>query len=187
MASKYAGLKGKIPEQPTERDEKFKAETGARKGRTFGELAAEYNLIEDAMKKLAEKTKTGDLLKKVIEVLMRASLDAQNADSVNADGYTWTPQFEPYPIAENPTAIVKYFQENGMEDQLQLKSTELAGRLKNFVKEEALANELIIESRTEKDPVTGEDVGVNEVRSKIPGVRVFLASGMSRVKSAKRS
>lgn len=187
MASKYAGLKGKIPEQPTERDEQFKTEIAGRKGKTFGELTEEYNVVEEAIKKLAEKTKFGNLLKKVLEVLIRESLDAQDADSVNANGYTWTPQFEPYPIAEDPDAIVKYFKDNDMADQLKLKSSELATRLKSFIKEEALSNELQIEIRTETDPVTGEEIEVRDVRSKIPGVRVFLASGLSRVKSTKRS
>lgn len=188
MASKYAGLRGKIPEQPTERDVQFKELSAKRKGKTFGELTEEYNAVVEGLKKLAERTKAGNLLKTVLEVLLRESLDAQDADSVNANGYTWTPQFEPYPIAEDVDAIVKYFRENGMEDQLQLKASELATRLKSFVKDEALANELIIEIKTEVDPSTGEEVEIGrDVRSKIPGVRVFLASGLSRVKSSKRS
>lgn len=188
MASKYAGLKGKIPEQPTERDEVFRRETAKRADKTVGELTEEYNTVQDAIARLAEKTKTGNLLKRVLEVLIREKLDAQDADSINASGYTWTPQFEPYPIAEDVDAIVKYFQENGMEDQLQLKASELATRLKSFVKDEALANELIIEIKTEVDPATGEEVEIGrDVRSKIPGVRVFLGSGLSRVKSNKRS
>lgn len=185
MASKYAGLKGKIPERLTERDEKFKEETAKRKGKTFGELTGEYNVIQEALAKLAEKTKTGNLLKRVLDVLIRESLDAQNADSVRSNGYTWTPLFEPYPIAEDVDAIVKYFEENGMEDQLRLKSSELASRLTDFVKEEALANELNIETITQVDPVTGDETEVTTVRSKIPGVRVYLGSGLSRVKSSR--
>jgi hypothetical protein len=188
VGSKYAGLKGKIPEERSERDVAFQTESAKRKDKTIGELTEEYNVVQEALARLAEKTKTGNLLKRVLEVQIREKLDAQDADSINANGYTWTPTFEPYPVAEDVASIVKYFQENGMEDQLQLKASELATRLKSFVKDEALANELIIEIKTEVDPATGEEVEIGrDVRSKIPGVRVFLGSGLSRVKSNKRS
>jgi hypothetical protein len=97
VGSKYAGLKGKIPEERSERDVAFQAESAKRKDKTVGELTAEYNVVQEALARLAEKTKTGNLLKRVLEVQIREKLDAQDADSINANGYTWTPTFEPYP------------------------------------------------------------------------------------------
>jgi hypothetical protein len=68
---------------------------------------------------------------------------------------------------------------------LTLKAGELATRLKTLVKEEAQNNELQIETKDVVDPDTGETRQVTEVRSKIPGVKVFLKNSLSRVKSSK--
>lgn len=195
MASKYAGLRGKIPQQePTERDERLRGALAERRSKyeklsdlaTFGELTKEFNAATVETARLAVLVKNQKLILDATEILIKKILEGDDAEAIKANDYTWTPTFEPYPVAENPVAIIEYFKKNGMEDQLQLTTTELAGRLKNFVKAEALANELVIVNREETDPNTGETRQVQDVRSNIPGVKVFLKAGLSRVKSSNK-
>jgi hypothetical protein len=184
MASKYAGLKHRIPEQPTARDAALTAELAAIETETLAELTAGYNTCKDAAGKLAEQVKQLSVRLEAREILIRRALDAQGATSVRMQGYTWSEKFEPYPVTEDPAAVVRYFREHGLEDQLTLTASELNGRLKNLVKEEALANELQVDVVTVVDPATGAEQQTTEVRSRVPGVRVFLKAGLSRVKGA---
>lgn len=188
MASKYASLRGKIPEQPEPPSEKQQkiAEVQARyTDRSFLNLTAEFNRLQTTSDAAADNLKAINLELEAVERLIQEQLDAEGADSIRMNGYTWSGSCTPYPSAEDPAAIITYFKENGLEDQLTLKATELASRLKSFVKEEALANELVIEVKTFIDPNTGEESQYNDVRSHIPGVRVFLKNSLSRVKSGK--
>lgn len=188
MATKYASLRGKIPEEPrppSPKDEKIKEFQKKYTDRTLLNLTKEYNRLDKESGDAADKLAGVNLELEAVELLLRGQLDAAGADSVKMNGFTWSPKVEPYPSAEDPALIIEYFKDNGMEDQLTLKAGELATRLKTFVKEEALANELIIEQKTVADEVTGEERTVTEVRSKIPGVKVFLKSSLSRVKSGK--
>lgn len=185
MASKYAGLKGRIPEEePTERAEDLKKALDDRKAKALTELTQEYNGLKLVAAKLAADVKANNVLLEALELLIRKAIDDSGADSAGFHGYTWAPKFEPYPVAEDPDAIVTYFKDNGLEDQLKLTATELAGRLKSYVKEEALANELTIEMKEIPAPDGNGTIEVTEVRSKIPGVRVFLKGGLSRSKSS---
>lgn len=181
MASKYAALKGKIPKEPTERDVKFVQAMVERKSKSFSELAQEFNTTEAVMAKLATKTAELKLKLSVIAALMEDRLECEDADSITTQGRTWGISYEPYPQAEDPEKIVEYFNENGMAAQLLLNKTELAARLVTFVKEEAANNELVIETET----VEGPDGPIEKqvVKSKIPGVRVFLWSGLSKAKA----
>jgi hypothetical protein len=181
MASKYAALKGKIPKEPTERNIKITQEMGKRKEKAFAELAAEFNKVELIISKLKGKQAEMALKLNAISALMEDKLEAEDADNITTQGRTWGMSYEPYPSAEDPEAIVKYFNENGMAAQLVLNKTELAARLVTFVKEEAANNELIIETET----VEGPDGPIEKqvVKSKIPGVKVFLWSGLSKAKA----
>lgn len=183
MASKYAGLKGKIPVELTPRQENVQREYAERKDRTFAQLAEEYNKLDADRAELARKAAGIKAKADAIEDLMREALDGMDADKIVTQGYNWSDCPEPYPVVEDIDAIVKYFNEHEMGDQLTLKKTELATRLRSFVKEEALANELIV--TTVEDPVTHETR--TEVRSNIPGVKVFLKPSLSRTKAAQRS
>lgn len=181
MASKYAALKGKIPKEPTERNIKITDEMGKRKEKSFAELAAEFNKVELIIGKLKAKEADMGLKLKAITALMEDKLEAEDADNITTQGRTWGMSYEPYPSAEDPEAIVQYFNENGMAAQLVLNKTELAARLVTFVKEEAANNELIIETETVEGPEGPFEKQV--VKSKIPGVKVFLWSGLSKAKA----
>lgn len=183
MGSKYAGLRGRVPEQQTERDIELQVRLEEWEGQTLAELTASFNQFTQHLQAATEKVKGINLSLEACEILIREKLDALEGDAITVNGYTWSPKFEPYPVCEDPAAIIKYFEEHNMKDQLLLKSSELASRLKNFVKEEALNGELIVETKTVPDPETGEERTINDVRSQIPGVKVFLKGSLSRVKS----
>lgn len=190
MATKYAALRGKVPEQPIEASPK-QVEIAKRQAvytdRSLLNLTTEYNKLCAVGDDLADQVKDSNLDIEAVERLIQEQLDAQGADSVKMNGFTWSIGAVPYPsvLAMNVAEVEKYFKDNGMAEQLSLSATELASRLKTFVKEEALANELIIEERTVVDEATGVEKIVTDVKSKIPGVRVFLKSSLSRVKSTK--
>lgn len=184
MASKYAHLKGQVPEdQPTEREESIARylEEYRIADTTTVAVAARYNGLERLKAKLAAETKVINQMLEAVEIIFRERLDGEGLDAVKADGYTWSVSYVPYPVCEDPALIEQYFLEHGMEDQLHLKASELASRLKNHVKEEAQNNELIIDIET--DPVTGVEIK-RTVRSQIPGVKVFLDASLSRTKSS---
>lgn len=185
-APKYAHLKGRIPEAPTEKAAAVIAEMKEFASRTIVELTALYNAEEIVSDDLASKVAKSDAKMKALEALIRGHIKQQGLEAVTASGFHWGENVEPYPVCEDPAAIKKYFRDHGMEDQLELKSTELATRLKTFVKEEAAANELDIQIKEVDDPeAPGGKREVTEVRSKIPGVKVFLAHKLSRTKSSK--
>jgi hypothetical protein len=186
MASKYAGLKGRVPEQPTIRDQALQAALDERKQKSVAELTEEYNQAKAEAVEMANKAKVLKVKADALEILIRRKLDSEDADAIRINGYTWSETFEPYPVCDDVEAVLKYFHDpaNGMEDQLRLKSSEIAERLKNFVKAEAQANELVIEEKEVEDPDAPEGKRtIQEVRSNIPGVKVFLKAGLSRVKS----
>jgi hypothetical protein len=185
MASKYAGLKGRIPERQTARDVALEAAITERKENNVADLTEEYNLLNAKAKQLTAEGKALKVKADAVEILIRRKLDVEEADAIRINGFTWSETFEPYPVAEDVDAIVQYFEEHDMKDQLRLKSSELAERLKTFIKEEALAGELTIEQKEIEDPLApGGKREVTEVRSKIPGVKVYLKPGLSRVKSS---
>lgn len=183
MASKYAHLKGHVPEEQTVRDVALVKALEEREKLTLDELTKQYNDLEVEAEQLAVKVKDVNVRWEACEILIRGGLAQFNADAIRLHGYTWSEGCEPYPVCEDPRVVEKYFRENGMEDQLLLKTTELASRLKNFVKNESMNNELTSEEKQFVDPVTGEERTIIEVRSKIPCVRVFLKKSLSRRKS----
>lgn len=183
-APKYAHLKGRIPEAPTEKAAAVIEQMKAYASLTIVELTAEYNKIESEGEDLKKKVAVHSAKDKALEALIRGHLKQQGIEAVTASGFNWGENVEPYPICEDRDQIKKYFKDNGMEDQLELNGTELATRLKSFVKEEAAANELTIEVKEIDDPeAPGGKREVTEVRSKIPGVKVFLATKLSRTKA----
>lgn len=183
MASKWAHLRGKVPVEKTERQQDVEAKLKEYGGKPIDDLTKTYNEKVSKAKELAAEAKDLKVEAESLDILIRKKLDAEGADAFRINGYTWSETFEPYPIAEDPAAIVKYFKEHGMEDQLALTTTELASRLKTFVKAEAENNELQIETKEEPGP--DGPMTITIVRSQIPGVRVFLKTGLSRVKSGK--
>lgn len=188
MASKYAALKGKIPGEMSARDVALLAELDANRQASVAQLTAEYNAVLEATAKLAEEAKRLKVLADARKILILDRITESGGDGFKGlNGFTWTESFEPYPVCQDPTAAIQYFKDNGMEDQLQLKSSEVNARLANFVKEEALRGELKIETIQEIDQATGETREVQVVKSKVPGVLVYLDTKLSRVKVGTKS
>lgn len=183
MASKYAHLNGKVPEQQTEREQAVSEflEEFRKTDTTTGAVAKRYNGLCVEAAELAAKVKVLNQKIDAADIMMQERLQGDDTEAVRSDGYTWSRSFEPYPVCEDPEQIVKYFKEHDMEGLLVLRAGELASRLKNHVKEEAQNNELIIDIET--DPDTGVEVK-RTVRSQIPGVKVFLKASLSRTKSS---
>lgn len=184
MASKYAGLKGRIPEQEkplTDRSQAIIKEMADYKDKQLTELAAAYNVVDAQMEEAAKVVTAFKHRKDALEILIRKMIDAQNIEKIGLDGFTWSNGYEPFPVADDPALAIQYFKDNGMEDQLKLTASEIADRLKKHVKEEALANELEITEVT----IDGPDgpITTTVVRSRVPGVKVFLKPSLSRVKS----
>lgn len=180
MASKYAHLKGVVPIQRDERDEAVTAfmKEFQEADKTNGAAAKRYNDLVAEKAGLAEKLKTISQKLEAAEYLFLDRLDADGSDAVSAEGYTWSSSCEPFPICEDPEAIVKYLKRKKMGSILVLKVSELASRLRNLVKDEALNNELkVVETIVDGKPV-------REVRSNVPGVKVFLKETLSRTKSS---
>lgn len=185
MASKYEGLKGRIPEeeQPaSDRDVVIATEMAEYGSKSLLELTDAFNRVGEQITEKAAEKKVLDLRQEAIDILIRKTIDAQGADKVGMHGFTWSIKYEPYPVADDPSAAIEYFGGNGMEHLLTLKASEVATRLKNYVKEEALNNELEIVEKVGTTP-DGEPMTTTEVRSKIPGVKVYLKPSLSRVKS----
>lgn len=185
---KYSHLKGTIPKgqkEPTPRDAAIAAEIKRlnRLQLSLADLATGYNRLMTTAEASAKNLARINVQLEAHEQLLLGALESSDLERATADGYTWSEGCEPYPVCEDPAAIVAYFKENGMEEQLALTKTELASRLKTFVKEEAVNNELIIETKVIPHPVTGEEIEVPDVRSKVPGVRVFLKTSLSRRKA----
>jgi hypothetical protein len=183
MASKWAHLKGKVPERaPTARDVGLAEELKKIEETTIDVLTDEYNALWKESDDLAALAKANKLKMDAREIMIRKRLAAKGIDGAMVNGYTWTEKFEPYPVCEDPAAIVEYFRTHEMEDQLVLTNTELANRLKTFVKDEAARGELQIIT------IPGEngEEDRTEVRSSVPGVKVFLKADLSRVKSSKK-
>jgi len=181
MASKYAHLRGNVPVQQTERDEavtKFMEEF-RKEDTTTGAAAKRFNDLTAEKAKLTEQLNTLNQKLDAADYLMQDRLDADGSDAVSADGYTWSISCEPFPVCEDPEAIVKYLKRKKMADMLVLKTSELASRLRNLVKDEALNNELKVKVTTD-----AEGKEVREVRSNVPGVKVFLKQTLSRTKSS---
>lgn len=184
MASKYAGLKGRIPEQEkplTDRDQAIIKEMAEHAEKSLAELAVAYNAVEVQIEAAALVAAGLKHKQDALEILIRKTIDGNSIEKIGLDGFTWSNTYEPFPVADDPAAAVQYFKDNGMEDQLKLTASEVASRLKKHVKEEALANELEIIEKVVEGP--DGPVTTTEVRSKIPGVKVFLKPSLSRVKS----
>lgn len=188
MASKYAGLKGRIPGEMTKHEAAVVAELATIEKLSVAELTAEYNAVQDAATKLAEEAKRLGVMLKARKLRILDRITESGGDGFKGlHGFTWSESFEPYPACDDPGAAVAYFRENGMEDQLELRASEIDSRVESFVKEEALRGELRIETEKQVDPATGEEREVQIVRSKIPGVKVFLDTKLSRVKVGNKS
>lgn len=183
MAGKWNHLKGKIPERaPTARDIGLAEELKKLDETDINLLTDEYNALWKESDDLATLVKANKLKMDAREIMIRKRLAAKGIEGAMVNGYTWTEKFEPYPVCEDPKAIVEYFETHDMADQLVLSNTELASRLKSFVKDEAARGELQIIT------IPGEngEEDRTEVRSSVPGVKVFLKADLSRVKSSKK-
>lgn len=184
MASKYASLKGKIPELPRESSEREKAiaaeiiEFG---DQPFEWLTATFNSRRIAKDRAEEAVEQADIKLEAVQRAILSKLDTESLDAIKANDYTWSGKTEPYPVVEDNAKLVAHFIDNHQEDMLTMHWM----RLKGIVREEALANELVIEEKTIVDQQTGKEITYNDVRSQIPGVRVFLKPSLSRVKSGK--
>lgn len=183
MASKYAKLKGKVPRQPTERDENIIALKAERAGRTLAQLTEEFNARKVALDDLAKKAKAEKECADALTDLILGQLNDGDLDAARQHGYTWSESTLPYAVVTSASVkeVIQWFKDNDLAEQLDLTVSELGERVQKVVKAEAEANELLIE--IEKDEATGEERTV--AKSKIPGVRVFLKPSLSRVKSGK--
>jgi hypothetical protein len=179
---KYATLKGQIPDEVTPRAAAVEAAMRARAGRSLAELTREYNEVQAEKAVLAEQMKALGYKDAALDLLIRKALEAEEADSISMNGFTWSENVEPYPVVllADVAEIEKYFRENGLESELNLSASEMATRLKRFIKEEAIANELTV---VEVEQPDGSKK--TEVRSKIPGVTVYLHKKLSRNKISK--
>lgn len=183
---KYHGLKGKIPTaptQPTAKDEALTEALGKYDQKTIDQLTVEYVAAEAEVKKIAEDLKPLHTKMKALEILIMRFVKSQELDGIKSNGFNWSDNVTPYPVCEDPVAIVKYFKEHGMEEQLELSKTELASRLNDIVKNESLNNEFRLEITKEIDPETGEEKEVRNVYSQVDGVRIFLATKLSKTKA----
>jgi hypothetical protein len=183
---KYEHLKNSIPRQQTERSAAVEALLKEWSLDSISTITERYNLVNHQAARITAIAARLGVRAAALEILIKKRLEADDSDGIIVNGYTWSENVEPLPVCEDPDAIVKYFKEHEMEDQLALNKGELANRLKNFVKDEALNNELEIVTVEVDDPeAPGGKRETTEVRSKIPGVKVFLKSKLSRVKSSK--
>lgn len=191
MASKYAHLKGKVPgaqREQTPREQEITQHIERRKEQTLSQLAQAYNLMCVQKERIAGIAAKHKIKMDAFERMIEQRLDSADEDSVSMHGYTWSTAFLPFPVLKdaNPEEIKTYLRDNGQGDLLELSITELSERLTKLIKEEAENNELDISERTIVDETTGEARTVQDVKSsKIPGVRVFLKSSLSHVKSRK--
>ena len=181
MPSKYANLRNSIPEIPSARDHAIEGYLHDYEGMTLNALTGAYNEINDGMDVLETQIKALVLQREAVSILIRQRLASENLDGATINGYTWTDKPSPHPVVDDPTAVVDHFLQQGQKDMLSVHYQRLA----SIVKEEARNNELDITVTTEVNPDTGEEVETTEVRSRIPGVRVYLRPGLSRVKSSK--
>lgn len=186
MASKYAHLKGQIPVEEIVYSPEVTAFMAAFAVEDLndGDRAKRFNTLTNESIELSKQVKVLSNKLDAAEANMLKGLDANGTEAVKADGYTWTPTFEPYPSCEDPEAIVKYLKRKKMGSMLVLKVSELASRLRSLVKDEAVNNELRITIDEYTDPATGEVKQRRTVRSRVPGVKVFLKAKLSRVKSS---
>lgn len=186
MANKFAGLKGTIPvDEPDITDEALLKLLQEREAKTLDELTREFNGLEDDLALHAVQTARLGLRAKALDILLRKKLAAENADAVTMHGYVWGVNVEPYAsvLAKDIPTVEQYFRDHDMLDLLELKTSEIASRLKNFVKDEAENNLLNVEEETVELP-GGELTVKRTVTSQIPNVRVFLKPTLSRKKVA---
>lgn len=181
MASKYAHVDPRIPALPDPEPDAEWVEahhyiTETLKFTTLADYTAHYNALLADDKAATEGARLRGIKIDVLESLIRDAIKAQGMDAVRMNGFTWSENVEPKPVATtaNLDDIVKYFKDNGMEAELNLTITEVLGRLKTFVKDEAASNQLSLE----EDETTGKIVA----KSKIPGVTVYLRKKLSRTK-----
>ena len=181
MASKYANLKGKIPTEPTEREQALIDAIRDRKDASLAELTAEYNQRELRIADLFKQAKDEGINREACETLIRSQLDALSGDAVTMNGYTWTPTSKPRASVFDRQGMIDYFLQHDMKDLLSVH----AQRLDSMVAEEALANTLNVVEVPIINQETGEEQTTTEFRSQIAGVRVYLQPNLSRVKSNK--
>jgi hypothetical protein len=179
----YSNLKGNVPEEPTPRQAALQEALDTRATKTIAELTEEFNRKAAEAASLSTQAKALGNEVDALEILIRRRLKEAELESADVNGFVWTETCEPYPslLAADAPSIIEYFKNNGFEDLLQLKTAEVTERLKGIVKDEAKAGELEI---VEID--NGDGTTRTEVRSTIPGVKVFLKYKLSRTKGASK-
>lgn len=177
---KWSKHQGRIPEEPTERDEAFHKALEEYEGLKLDVLTAEYNKQEEKKKEQAGLLKATEVRLDCLEFLIRKKIDASGADNVGMNGYTWTPTVEPYAAVSNSAALVKYYVENGMLDMLSVHPS----RVTSAIKEEIEAGTIAVEIEQRPDGVGGfTDVSVVK-SSVLPGVNVFMKNKLGRRKQS---
>lgn len=149
---------------------------GPRNTWSADDLTREYNALEETKKKIGAAEWAVKVQLDANERLIRKAIEGLGADKITINGYTWSPSSQPYPSVDDPAALVQHYIDNGLQSML----TVHPSRVLSHVKEEIEANTLKIEVKEGAGP-EGEDV--TEVRSNLPGVKVYLAPSMSRRKS----
>lgn len=186
MASKYGKLRGQVPPKPSddqpgsERAQRLLAHTESHRGEGLAAWAEHLTNLRRAEEEIKASLKLCEEEQEAIEGLVMDELEGRNEDAVSTGGFTHSVKYEPYPNPTDRPGLLQYCldEANGLRDALILPPARLAA----IVREEAEANELIIETKTIQ--VDGQEVEVQEARSRLlPGVRVFLKRTLSRVKS----
>lgn len=181
---KYKKAGKTIPVQPTVRGQALTEALTARRGRTLSDLTAEFNEVYAEAERLEALTKANNVKFDALEILIREHINDSGEDYVGVNGFTWTPLGTPYPVIDNPSEVIKYFDTDEMRDQLILTTSELASRVAAFVKDEAVKGLLQVKTVKVVDPETGAESDEIEVRSSIPGVKVYMKPRLGRTKSS---
>jgi hypothetical protein len=150
---------------------------GPRKDWTVDQLTREYNALEETDKKVSQMAAILSIQMEANERLIGQKIQASGADRVTINGFTWSPNSQPFPSVDDSTALVKHYIDNNLTAMLSVHHS----RVLSTVKEEIEANTLQVVIKEKAGP-NGEDV--TEIRSNLPGVKVFLKPCMSRTKAS---
>lgn len=183
MASKWSTLKGKLPEVPEDstRLDLLHAEQDKHSGKPLVELTKEYNSRRDELNAIKEREKELNLEVEALERLIVKALNDSGSDIWRGNGYSFSESVEPYPSVQNSADVVRWVKENGMEDLLTLNYQ----RLSSIVKEHITEGNVDIETEVLGRDAEGNEITRETIKTKIPGVNVFLKSGLSRRKAGK--
>lgn len=205
---KWTNLKGQVPAAPVEQTygDKIRAEQAELRTTLDGSPASMkdhvtlYNTLHAEKVSLAAREKEINLSLEALTGLINECLNQSGSDIWRGEGYSFSENVEPYASVADKAAVLEHFlplnairtllKRGGVDgarragallDQAIQKSGILSvpfQTLNAMVKAEAEAGDLTIETINE-----GEDNETTVVKSTIPGVNVYLKTGLNRRKS----